>query len=647
MTTLENRPSYYLTYNPQLPFSYLEGREVRVDLVIGKSRVSENNTRLGTWKESVECLKDVMMDSSSEEHVLTRDLHCSEFLEAGSMTLSFRHGPLDSDFFRSKREEIGKKLHVALDWIKSFKEDTGEAFEANISLGSNGDLSILHAAIYAADKSLVSRLLELGADPTAASAVGTAENLSVNLADRGDDISPTVESIMHKLKAFIASRPPKTIETMTSSKPQKNAPVDEVDIPTDCTKTSSPVRGTKNDDAGTAIGTGSASLSSAKRSRPNRWASVGCNDAPPTGDALPGLPQTSQSKDSIMLPMLSSADWMKGEQQRCVHQKRSCPMGRQCPLAHVNPPLGLILQRHAALSSDHAVMLTNNESFQQGNIHLKTATDVSGTTWYTAAYLDPAANVIYYAEHGTGAKRSEQGIFWYAEEGQAVLAVKRVLLVALQGEADLSPTQQPAAVLPLPPGQVQQLHLHAGYHQMTFPQGDSSMALATAQQHLIPPPLPRPPKPALTQGMMQNTVPMVPPIPAPPPGTVAPSPSDPNSLYFNVYQELLKFADMQAIYVRIFPGNNLKKSCWKSIRKPGGSVSTDFYSPGEHGAVYSSTGWNGTLIGDRYFYPSERDAKYAAFMNFLIQASQRHLVKPDLTATSDGKPLFVKKRLPK
>ena len=104
---------------------------------------------------------------------------------------------------------------------------------------------------------------------------------------------------------------------------------------------------------------------------------------------------------------------------------------------------------------------------------------------------------------------------------------------------------------------------------------------------------------------------------------------------------------MQAVYVKIFPGNNLKKSCWKSIRNPGGSVSTDFHSPGEHGTVYSSTGWNGTLMGERYYYPSEKDAKYAAFMNFLIQASQRHLVKPDLSGTADGKSFFVKKRLPK
>ena len=74
-------------------------------------------------------------------------------------------------------------------------------------------------------------------------------------------------------------------------------------------------------------------------------------------------------------------------------------------------------------------------------------------------------------------------------------------------------------------------------------------------------------------------------------------------------------------------------------------VSVDFSPPVEGGgAIYSSSGWNGIALGDRYYYSDEGQARLVAFMSFLLAMSHRQLITPDLRATADGKELFVKKR---
>ena len=98
------------------------------------------------------------------------------------------------------------------------------------------------------------------------------------------------------------------------------------------------------------------------------------------------------------------------------------------------------------------------------------------------------------------------------------------------------------------------------------------------------------------------------------------------------------------MFVKIFPGTNLKKICWKLHRHATGMASVDFSPTTESGgAMYSSSGWGGTVLGDRYYYLDEGQARLAAFMNFLIAMSHRQLVSPDLMTTADGKELFAKK----
>jgi len=119
--------------------------------------------------------------------------------------------------------------------------------------------------------------------------------------------------------------------------------------------------------------------------------------------------------------------------------------------------------------------------------------------------------------------------------------------------------------------------------------------------------------------------------------------------HLNAWRNIQAFGTdwLQAMFAKIFPSTpNLKKTCWQIHRHDTGMVSVDFSLPAEcsaGGATYNSSGWNGTALGDRYYYPDDGQARLAAFMNFLIDMSHRRLVTPDLTATADGKQLFVKK----
>ena len=347
MSALENRPSYYLTYNKSLPFSFKEGRLVQVDVVKGTSQVPGENLRLGSWKEKVETLRDIMLDVTGEE-VLTRNLEGNDFIVGGSMTLSFRKAPLGATFAAEKRAESVRKLNTALDWIAAFQKDTDEVFNPNISLGSRDDLSIVHAAVYAADKNLVVRLLQLGADPTEKGAeVGSAQDLCASLADSSTEVGTAIEEIKLILQQHVESQ--KEVEQggilessdMLSSKKRKSrwgevkgAP-DRIeskssdptpDVPTSITSSGKKSRWAKKTEklkveadleAGpqpetspsseivVAAKNNTGSISS--KSRPNRWGKKTENTSNPAASAVAASPssQAIQSSDFASPPISS------------------------------------------------------------------------------------------------------------------------------------------------------------------------------------------------------------------------------------------------------------------------------------------------------------------------------------------------------
>ena len=122
------------------------------------------------------------------------------------------------------------------------------------------------------------------------------------------------------------------------------------------------------------------------------------------------------------LPRLDSRDWVKGKSVRCKYfnTAQGCARGQSCNFAHVQSPIP------PALLSD--VDATKVAQVSTKHILQKEALTNSFDLYYTAAYLDPDENVIYYSQGGNSVGVNSQGIWWYSEEEDAVDAVKRVVV---------------------------------------------------------------------------------------------------------------------------------------------------------------------------------------------------------------------------
>lgn len=132
------------------------------------------------------------------------------------------------------------------------------------------------------------------------------------------------------------------------------------------------------------------------------------------------LPPPSKVVDD--LPRLDSRDWVKGKSVRCKYfnAAKGCVRGQSCPFAHVQSTI------LPALLSD--VDATKLAQVSTKHILQKEALTNSFDLYYTAAYLDPDENVIYYSQGGNSVGVNPQGIWWYSEEDDAVDAVKRVVV---------------------------------------------------------------------------------------------------------------------------------------------------------------------------------------------------------------------------
>ena len=134
---------------------------------------------------------------------------------------------------------------------------------------------------------------------------------------------------------------------------------------------------------------------------------------------------TSPAPHAAMdLPALEVKDWMKGKSVRCKYfnTKTGCDRGSSCKYGHVQKPIG---QKGLSYADPIKVGLVSERFILQ-----KEGLTSSFDLFYTAAYFNPSENVIYYAEGGNSVGQSSQGIWWYADEDDAVSAVKRVVAVS-------------------------------------------------------------------------------------------------------------------------------------------------------------------------------------------------------------------------
>ena len=653
-TQVPGCPKFTLGFNEKLEFSYKLERKVKVELIKGSSKDPGNNIKLGSWEETVEKIKDAL--ASSGEAELEHEIRNSEYLLDGSMTVKVTKRKPDSEFFRRKRIEVARELSNLADWILNFQKETRfvdgkHSLDANISLPTSGGLSILHAAVYVADLNLVYRLLTLGADSSSTSTeAGSAENLAVNLADRNissqnTENYGTLIDIMNALKKDAASRRGKNVSTPGS---QSELASKVRSILKD--KSIVGMNHSKEPEAPPVLmsqqaKSGQHPQAMQQINTPQQpWASAGYQPAPPmTGyqqnhghqqqygyavpnqtynhpsqmpfQAFPGQypqainspamtnlaqirqghmpgPSNSSGVDHMEhLPKLYSVDWVPGHMIRCKQFNRlgGCLNGPSCLSAHIHAPMGIELDN--SLWVDHAVVGYNGNLWSVQNIHIKTEMSPTHKKWYTAAYIDPRTNVIYYSERGTNARLSDQGIYWYPNEGNAVISTKRVLLHALQVSCP-NRLSEPPTNLPTPPPT-----LRPSLDDPRIRVEDRRIRNAQAHDYTY--------------------------------------------AHWNIFNKL-KRADTQAIYTKIFPGNILKRTVWKSKRSKIGEVTTIFQSPAEedNGSLYYPIECKGTFKEGIWWYSEEKFAKLSAFLQFLISAAKRGLVRKDLTETIDGKRFF-------
>eukprot|EP00566_Odontella_aurita_P005047 CAMPEP_0113596496 /NCGR_PEP_ID=MMETSP0015_2-20120614/40366_1 /TAXON_ID=2838 /ORGANISM="Odontella" /LENGTH=623 /DNA_ID=CAMNT_0000504013 /DNA_START=13 /DNA_END=1885 /DNA_ORIENTATION=- /assembly_acc=CAM_ASM_000160 len=611
-SSVQNHPVYNLAYNKEMEFSYRRGRKVKVDVVKGSSKTG-NNIKLGTWEERVEEIKDALdlWKETDIDHELIR----SEFLAAGaSMTVKFSECSVDSNFIRHKQLEGSKELSTLIDWIESFRKESGaDALDGNISLPFVGGLSLLHAAVLLADLSLVFRLLSLGADPSLVSTdAGSAENLAGNLVEKATDDEVThgkLREIMNVLKQDMARRK-QMGQNYLAETPSQNK--------RDCTNTESSSNATTGKVPGEKGGLSLSELASrvqsvlaARSGSQAEYAAPGCQPShPPSavsqkslvstiwpGAAYPtifykrakyfnvptqlGHAAIASSAQVERLPTLINVDWVQGKNERCsnFNQPGGCIFGRNCAKAHIHPPTGFALDD--GTWPDHAVMQYSGELWSAKNMHVHPPIiSPTGKPWYTCAYLDPSVNVIFYSERGTSAYLSEQGVCWYPTESAAIVACKRVVLFSSQ------------------------MNTNAGFSSS----------------------VPLPPPPSYAEAWNNSTGGH---------GTM--------DMYTGVFSKLKK-ADMQAIYNKIFPGNALPRTVWKTDRIMGGLVTTAFHSPAKEdaGGIYHPVEFGGTFTGGKWWYPDEKMAKTSAFIQFLLKCVRSGLVTGDLSGTTDGRPFFTK-----
>ena len=148
-------------------------------------------------------------------------------------------------------------------------------------------------------------------------------------------------------------------------------------------------------------------------------------------DDEPCQAQPPSSKVVDELPILDSRDWILGKSVRCRYFNTAKGCGRKsCNFAHVQSPISPTLLAN--------VDATKVGQVSREYIHQKEALTNSFDLFYTAAYLDPDENVIYYSQGGNAVGVNTQGIWWYSEEEDAIDAAKRVVVAAAPQRASRS-----------------------------------------------------------------------------------------------------------------------------------------------------------------------------------------------------------------
>mmetsp|Transcript_4685 Transcript_4685/g.7177 ORF Transcript_4685/g.7177 Transcript_4685/m.7177 type:complete len:959 (+) Transcript_4685:1576-4452(+) len=666
---MKHCPKYMIPYNKQLDFTLQDKkadmRVVNIKVIKGDSPSQHSNVKLGTWTETI---KNIGCNAETfGEKIIEGRLKKTEFLAGGSICVKVRMKKLGVDFKRNKRLDIAKQLSGVIDWITMFQKETSEnskrdhLLDVNISFQSSGGLSLLHAAVYAADLKLVKRLLSLGADPNAGSEVGTAKELSYSLADKtkdecDKDLHNTYVAIRRDLYSCSMDGGGNCIEhpndaeldkSLHNKIPSRENVVSDVNFFTDNKSERQHYYGKEATKSGFATdnqhdvnevedkvqshlesslhgqSTNLQFIRQNTTEQPLEYAmqsySSQVQDAPIVNTIQKTFSKDKYTSDSAVmqtfpntalqkteLPQLPSLDWIEERKVRCplFSKADGCPLGIRCSKAHCITPFGSYMYDVERFNNAFTL---KRESWNNLHVHFKEALDAHLRTWYTAAYFDRERNIIVYAERGDSSSQSQQGIYWYCSKDDALEALKKAWTIATPMNSRCIQTSETGKKRTL-----QYPHaMQPGSKKSRTGQIDNSEYMKLPQL-------------ANTNSITQQ-----------------PSSKSTNTSNPNLIHKVMK-ANLQEVYLKIFPGEFLPKKCWH-ISGFKGLFTAKFQSPAKEdkGAVYSSSEIGGGLYKNGcWWYNSVKSAKVSSFVQFLMKAAEKCLVNHDMTQTITGLALF-------
>lgn len=175
-----NLPTYHMQNNSSM---WQEMRSLTIELLGAHS-----SEQLGVVTISLDEV-DRKCPRGGKSGKLEAKVTTGNMLESATVILRLRIVDLKPDYLTNKRKEHAQKLHDIIFWIKTLNHDIAEyesqkAVQLTSHICAEGNVSLLHAAIYFEVEDAVGELLLLGADVHAKSCVGSPSTLAANMADR-------------------------------------------------------------------------------------------------------------------------------------------------------------------------------------------------------------------------------------------------------------------------------------------------------------------------------------------------------------------------------------------------------------------------------------------------------------------------------
>lgn len=194
---------HFTTYNQSVETSY-EDRSLQCDIFRGSPEVGKN-IHLGHIIITYDRIIDLLEEQGDLTDV-TEKLTINKIVAGGSINLHINRLPLTMEYFNEERINNLKRIEESRVHIKRFQEETKEKYlNHNLQIPGCNNMSLLHAAVYCmADKRMIEKFIQCGADPNLPSGQGTPIHLAKHFYE--DTKWPQYYDILKILEASSASQ---------------------------------------------------------------------------------------------------------------------------------------------------------------------------------------------------------------------------------------------------------------------------------------------------------------------------------------------------------------------------------------------------------------------------------------------------------